>query len=332
MERYLVTGGCGFIGSHLVDALIAGGADVVVLDNMSTGRFENLSIAADLVVGDVRNRTLVRKVATGCDGIFHLAAIASVPKCTKQWHAAHTVNLSSSIGVFEVASDRDLPVVYASSSAVYGDAPHTPIDEEDQKRPISPYGADKLAMELHAYAGARVRGLNSFGLRFFNIYGPRQDASSPYSGVVSIFMQKALQEQPLLINGDGRQTRDFVFVGDAVAACCAAMRRIQNRSDAAAEVSNVCTGQGTSIRTLAEYISQLLHRPLELTNGPARAGDILTSVGSTSRLSTLLNFKPKTPLLVGLEALLPPTRILPPEIRPGIIAEMARWSVPYRSA
>ncbi|MGO4705698.1 NAD-dependent epimerase/dehydratase family protein [Microvirga sp. 2MCAF38] len=330
-ERYLVTGGCGFIGSHLVDALIAGGADVVVLDNMSTGRYENLATTADLVVGDVRNRALLRKVAAGCDGIFHLAAIASVPKCSRQWHTSHTVNLSASIGLFELASEKALPVVYASSSAIYGDAAHTPIEEEDQKRPISPYGADKFAMELHAYAGARVRKLNSFGLRFFNIYGPRQDPGSPYSGVIAIFMQRALEGKPILIHGDGRQTRDFVYVGDAVAACCAAMRRLMNRTDIAADVSNVCTGQGTTIRTLVEYISQVLHRPLEVINGPARAGDILTSVGDPSRLSALLNFKLKTPLLVGLEALLPSVRLVPQGLRSSTVADMARWPMPYRS-
>jgi UDP-glucose 4-epimerase len=303
-QRYLITGGCGFIGSHLVDALIANGSRVVVLDDLSTGRRNNLARAAELIVGDVRDQALLARAAEGCSGIFHLAAIASVPKCTQQWHDSHSINLSASIGVFELAASLNIPVVYASSSAIYGDVERTPIGEDDPKLPISAYGADKYAMELHAIAGARTRGLRSFGLRFFNIYGPRQDPGSPYSGVIAIFMRRALDGTPIIIHGSGEQVRDFVYVADAVEACRAAMERLQGERTASAEISNVCTGKATSIQMLAATISHLAKPDLLVSNGPVRAGDIMRSVGDPRRLAGVLGLKPSTTLQDGLRAIL----------------------------
>jgi UDP-glucose 4-epimerase len=303
-QRYLVTGGCGFIGSHLVDALIADGSQVVVLDDLSTGQRSNLTDAAELIVGDIRDQNLLVQVSEGCSGIFHLAAIASVPKCTQQWRDSHSINLSASIGIFELASSLNIPVVYASSSAVYGDVERTPIGEDDPKLPISAYGADKYAMELHASAGARNRNLCSFGLRFFNIYGPRQDPSSPYSGVIAVFMRRALDGVPVTIHGSGEQVRDFVYVADAVEACRAAMKRLQGRQAASAEVSNVCTGKATSIQMLATDISTLVRPDLPISNSPARAGDIMRSVGDPSRLTRVLGFRPSITLQDGLQSIL----------------------------
>jgi UDP-glucose 4-epimerase len=303
-KRYLVTGGCGFIGSHLAEALIADGSGVVVLDNLSTGKRSNLTEAAELIVGDVRDHSLLKEASKGCTGIFHLAAVASVPKCTQQWHDSHSINLSASIDIFELAAECNIPVVYASSSAIYGDVDRTPIGEDDPKRPISAYGADKYAMELHAAAGAKTRDLNSFGLRFFNIYGPRQDPHSPYAGVIAVFMRRALEGAPVLIHGSGEQVRDFVYVADAVKACRAAMDRLQDRGTAAAEVSNVCTGNATSIQTLADTVANLIRPGLTVTNGPARAGDIMTSIGDPSRLAHMLGLKPSTSLREGLQSIL----------------------------
>lgn len=303
-KRFLMTGGCGFIGSHLAEALLADGASVVVLDNLSTGRRQNLSDDAELIVGDVRDHSVLYAASKGCDGIFHLAAIASVPRCTQQWHDSHSVNLSASIDIFEMASEHDLPVVYASSSAIYGDAERTPIREDDPKHPISAYGADKYAMELHAEAGARTRNLRSFGLRFFNIYGPRQDPHSPYAGVIAAFMRRAMDRAPVLIHGDGEQVRDFVYVTDAVKACRAAMDSLQQLSTPVAEVSNVCTGKATSIRFLADSIAELVCPGLTVSNSPARAGDIRTSIGDPSRLAHVLGLKPSTSLRDGLQSIL----------------------------
>jgi UDP-glucose 4-epimerase len=303
-ELYLVTGGCGFIGSHLAEALIANGSNVVVLDNLSTGHRSNLTEAAELVVGDVRDHSLLARASQGCNGIFHLAAVASVPKCTQQWHDSHSINLSASIDIFEMAAECNIPVVYASSSAIYGDVDKTPIGEDDPKHPISAYGADKYAMELHAAAGARTRDLRSFGLRFFNIYGPRQDPSSPYAGVIAVFMRRALDSTPVTIHGSGEQVRDFVYVADAVEACRAAMDRLQGQRTASAEVSNVCTGQATSIQMLASSISDLIRPNLPVSNGPARPGDIMTSIGDPSRLARMLGLKPSTSLQQGLQSIL----------------------------
>lgn len=303
-KRYLVTGGCGFIGSHLAEALIADGADVVVIDNLSTGHRENLTREAELVVGDVRDHGLLKSLSKKCDGIFHLAAIASVPRCTQEWHTSHGINLSASIDIFEMATESKIPVVYASSSAIYGNAQKTPIGEDDPKMPISAYGADKYAMELHALAGARTRGLRSFGLRFFNIYGPRQDPHSPYSGVIAVFTKRALTGAPVLIHGDGDQVRDFVYVSDAVEACQAAMERLHRQHSAAAEISNVCTGQATSIQSLAHTITGLIRPGLSVSNGPERPGDIKKSIGDPSRLADMLGVKATTSLPEGLRLML----------------------------
>lgn len=303
-KRFLVTGGCGFIGSHLSEALLADGASVVVLDNLSTGQRQNLPDGAQLIVGDVRDHSLLSTASKRCDGIFHLAAIASVPRCTQQWHDSHSINLSASIDLFETAADHGLPVVYASSSAIYGDAKRTPIREDDPKHPISAYGADKYAMELHAEAGARTRDLRSFGLRFFNIYGPRQDPHSPYAGVIAAFMRRAMEGSPVLIHGDGEQVRDFVYVADAVNACRAAMGRLERLNTPAAEVSNVCTGKATSIGKLADFVAELIRPGLVVSNGPARTGDIKTSIGDPARLARILGLKPSTSLRDGLQSIL----------------------------
>ncbi|MCB5173878.1 NAD-dependent epimerase/dehydratase family protein [Microvirga lenta] len=303
-ERFLLTGGCGFIGSHLAEALVGDGAEVVVLDNLSTGHRSNLTEAAELIVGDIRDGSLLQEAARGCTGIFHLAAVASVPKCTQQWRDSHSINLSASVGIFELAAEHNIPVVYASSSAIYGDVDRTPIDEDAPKRPISAYGADKYAMELHAAAGARTRDLRSFGLRFFNIYGPRQDPHSPYSGVIAVFMRNALNGAPVLIHGTGDQVRDFVFVADAVKACRRAMERLLDQRTASAEISNVCTGQATSIRKLADSVADLVQPGLTVANGPARAGDIMISVGDPSRLKDILGLMPSTSLREGLQSIM----------------------------
>ncbi|MFC4172177.1 NAD-dependent epimerase/dehydratase family protein [Microvirga sp. GCM10011540] len=303
-ERFLLTGGCGFIGSHLAEALVGDGAEVVVLDNLSTGHRSNLTEAAELIVGDIRDGSLLQEAARGCTGIFHLAAVASVPKCTQQWRDSHSINLSASVGIFELAAEHNIPVVYASSSAIYGDVDRTPIEEDAPKRPISAYGADKYAMELHAAAGARTRDLRSFGLRFFNIYGPRQDPHSPYSGVIAVFMRNALNGAPVLIHGTGDQVRDFVFVADAVKACRRAMERLLDQRTASAEISNVCTGQATSIRKLADSVADLVQPGLTVANGPARAGDIMISVGDPSRLKDILGLMPSTSLREGLQSII----------------------------
>ncbi|MDQ1300488.1 MAG: UDP-glucose 4-epimerase [Chloroflexota bacterium] len=298
MANWLVTGGAGFIGSHLTDALIARGDRVRVLDDLSTGDRANLPDSVDLIVGDAADPAALDQALDGVDGCFHLAAIASVQRGVEEWVATHRANLTATISIFDAIrrSGRCVPVVYASSAAVYGNGGAAPIDESSDRQPLSAYGADKLGCELHARVAGHVHGIPAAGLRFFNVYGPRQDPRSPYSGVISIFCNRIRAGQPVTIFGTGRQTRDFVHVADVVAALLAAM----THADATAPVFNVCTGRGTTVRTLAETIAQLCARPLEARSERARPGEIEHSVGNPSRAQAGLGFVARRNLQDGL--------------------------------
>ena len=301
MKSYLVTGGCGFIGSHLADALTARGHRVHILDDLSTGRRANAPAAAELVVGDVADATTVRRAMEGMAGCFHLAAIASVQRSIEAWAATHRVNLGGTINVLEAARrSGGAPVVYASSAAVYGDNPALPLSESAAIAPLTPYGADKAGGELHARAAFAVHGVCSTGLRFFNVFGPRQDPASPYSGVISIFAENLLAGRPLSIFGDGEQSRDFVFVADVVGALLAAMER-QDRS---ARVFNVCGGQRISLLRLIAALERAAKRKAQVRHAPERAGDIRHSQGDGARIRAGLGFAPKVALEEGLAALI----------------------------
>jgi UDP-glucose 4-epimerase len=217
MAVYVVTGGAGFIGSHLVDALIARGDRVRVVDDLSTGRRENLDPRAELVLGDVANARLMRDVMRNVAGCFHLAAVASVVRSTEDWIGTNRTNLGGTVSVLAAAREAGrIPVVYASSAAVYGDQGERRLHEALAPEPLSAYGADKLGSEQHARVAFRVHGVPTLGLRFFNVYGPRQEPCSLYSGVISIFAERVLGRRVVTVNGDGTQTRDFVFVDDVV--------------------------------------------------------------------------------------------------------------------
>ena len=304
MARYLITGGCGFIGSHLADLLVGKGHGVRVLDDLSTGRRENLPAGAELLIGDVADRGAVAEAMAGVDGCFHLAAVASVERCTRDWLGTHRTNLTGTITVLDCARKAGgrpgVPVVYASSAAIYGDQPQAPIHELMTPQPLSAYGADKLGCELHARVATAVHGVPAVGMRFFNVYGPRQDPKSPYSGVISIFCDRLLRNQPLTIFGDGEQVRDFVYVGDVAQALWQAMQT----KLPAGSVFNVCTGQPTSINRLVSTLASLLHTTPQVTHGPAREGDIRVSIGATPRAAEQLGFRAHTRLADGLAELL----------------------------
>jgi len=300
MGLYLVTGGCGFIGSHLVDALCSQNHEVRILDNLSSGTLDYCPSGVELVIGDVADPDCVARSFQDIDGCFHLAAVASVERGNKDWLGTHQTNLSGAITVFDAArsaaSARPVPVVFASSAAVYGDPATVPIPECAPPRPLSAYGADKLGCELHARVAAHVHGVPTVGLRFFNVFGPRQDPKSPYSGVISIFCDRLSAGQGIRIFGDGRQTRDFVYVADVVAALLAAMRRLPPESP----VFNVCTGRSTSILDLAATIGALCGRAPQIDFAPPRAGEIRASLGDPARLAAALGVTAATSLRDGL--------------------------------
>ena len=302
MSLYLVTGRAGFIGSHLCDALIARGDRVRVLDDLSTGHRANLPAGAELIVGDIADPETAFRAVDGADGCFHLAAIASVERGVKDWLGSHRANLTGTISVLDAIRRHEsrIPFVYASSAAVYGDCQTVPIPETAEKRPLSAYGADKYGCELHALTASHVHGIPTVGLRFFNVYGPRQDPKSPYSGVISIFCERILGGQPINIYGDGAQTRDFVHVSDVAAALLAAMRL----TPLGAPVFNVCTGQATSVLDLATVIGGLAGRNPDVRFMEPRAGEIRHSLGDRSEARQALDLGPTMGLRDGLATML----------------------------
>jgi UDP-glucose 4-epimerase len=300
--RYLVTGGAGFIGSHLTDALLAAGHQVRVLDDLSTGTRENVPRAAELVIGDVADPSVMSAAMAGVNGCFHLAAVASVQRATEDWAGTHRTNLGGTIAVFDAARQHGrLPVVYASSAAVYGDLAGAVATEYARCTPQTAYGADKLGSELHGFIAWRVHSVPTLGLRFFNVYGPRQDPSSPYSGVISIFAGRLAAGLPITRHGDGMQTRDFIHVSDVVAHLLAAMRLLGTKPGAS--VLNVCTGRETSIAELAEILGQLSGRPPVIRPGAPRPGDIGRSVGDPGRAWAALGVAAGVELRDGLRSL-----------------------------
>lgn len=299
-HRYLVTGGCGFIGSTLVRELVRRGHEVRVLDDLSTGQRGAIPPSVELLVADVCDRAALGTAMTGVDGCFHLAAVSSVEQTRVQWLGGHHTNAGGTVCVLEAArdaADGPVPVVYASSAAVYGDLDELPLDEGSRAVPSSAYGADKLGGELHAAIASQLFAIPTLGLRFFNVYGPGQSAASPYAGVITQFCKRLLRGEPILIYGDGRQTRDFVYVDDVVRALVAGMERLPDGQ----RVLNVCTGRQTSILDIARTLAAVAGRPLQVAHEPARQGAILHSQGSPRRLRESLDVVAATSLERGLQ-------------------------------
>jgi UDP-glucose 4-epimerase len=304
MKTFLVTGGAGFIGSHLVDALLSAAHTVKVLDDLSTGSRENLAPAAEFIEGNIEDTAALARAMAGCDGVFHLAAIASVDKANKDWLGTHRTNLSGTIAVLDQSRRLGrLPVVLASSAAVYGDGSSDPLTEDFSTHPISAYGADKLGCENHARVGTSVHGIPTIAFRFFNVYGPRQDPRSPYSGVISIFASRIASGQTIVLHGDGEQTRDFIYVADVVRHLIAGMESLQREGVQAAGVFNVCTGRPTAIKSLASLLGEVLGKEVKQEAGPARAGDITVSLGSCDKVLSRFTLPEPVALREGLAAL-----------------------------
>ncbi len=300
MRTFLVTGGCGFIGSHLVDALLAKGNMVRVLDDLSTGKRSNLNRRAELIIGDVGDKTTVKEAMNGADGCFHLAAVSSVEKSIEDWTGTHVTNLTGAINVFDAArtcrGQEPAAVVYASSAAVYGDNASMPLTENAVPRPLTAYGADKLGCEQHARVAGLIHQVPTTGFRFFNVYGPRQDPHSPYSGVISIFAERILSGQSITVFGDGQQVRDFIYVSDIVSFLLAGMKC----ASTSAPVYNACTGSGTNIVQLARSLASVNGTSVDIKTAPARAGDIRVSLGDPNQAHAKLGVQANVNLGAGL--------------------------------
>lgn len=301
-KRALVTGGAGFIGSHLVETLVSGKCKVTVVDNLSSGNLSNIEPLKDRITfyqGDIRQRDVLEKAARGCDVIFHLAAMVSVPQTVDHPVESAEINEIGTINVFEAARSQNVRrIVFSSSCAVYGDDPDLPKTEEMNPKPTSPYAVQKLSAEHYARVYDELYGLESVCLRYFNVFGPRQDPSSPYSGVISIFMTRAVSNEPPVIYGDGSQSRDFVYVKDVVNANLLAAVMNQPRGS----IFNIGAGNQVSINQLWELIATLGGQPkLRPKYEPARAGDIKHSYAGMDFTKSMLKFKPDFSLEQGLE-------------------------------
>ncbi len=300
MAHYLVTGGAGFIGSHTVDRLLALGHRVRVLDNLATGHRENLAHCLEQIEwieGDLRSLETVRQAVEGVDFILHLGALPSVPRSIRNPLDTHTTNTTGTLHVLLAARDAGVRrVVVASSSSVYGDNPTMPRREDLPPQPLSPYAAGKLLGEHYARIFHRIYGLETVILRYFNVFGPRQDPFSPYSGVISRFITAALRGEAYTIHGDGRQTRDLTFVENAVAATVAA----STAQEAAGEVINVACGRQTSIAQLAAIIDRIVGRQTPIVYLPPREGDVQHSLADISKARRLLGYEPAVDVEEGL--------------------------------
>lgn len=302
--RALVTGGAGFIGSHIVEELLQRDARVRVLDDFSTGRRENLQDFTgrlEIIEGDLRDGQAVLAALRDVEVVFHLAAFISVPQSMSDPEACFAVNVGGTNTLLEASRRAGVrKVVLSSSTAVYGEAQSLPIDEGQPPAPLSPYAVSKQVNEIYARLYTRTLGLPVVALRYFNIYGPRQRPDSDYAAAIPIFVRRLIAGQAITIFGDGKQTRDFVFVKDVVRA-----NLLAAESDAAGEVFNVCSGRETSLLDLLEELSELAplqhneFRPEVRFEAP-RPGDIYRSVGDPSRAADLLGFRAQTSLAEGL--------------------------------
>ncbi|HEX6202802.1 MAG TPA: NAD-dependent epimerase/dehydratase family protein [Thermoanaerobaculia bacterium] len=300
----LVTGGAGFIGSHLVDALVDAGARVRVLDDLSTGRRDNLAHLEgriELVVGDIRDAAVCREACDGVGFVFHQAALGSVPRSIRDPATTIAVNVGGTANVLAAARDAGVRrVVYASSSSVYGDSARLPKREGEEGEALSPYAASKVMCEELGRVFWRGLELETVGLRYFNVYGPRQDPAGPYAAVVPLFFAAAVAGEPATVHGDGEQSRDFTYVADAVAANLLAAGAPAEA--VAGRAFNVAAGSRTSINQLARLIGQSAGGAPPARHVEARPGDVRHSQASLTRAREALEYEPAWPPPRGLAA------------------------------
>ncbi|NWA02913.1 NAD-dependent epimerase/dehydratase family protein [Pseudomonas gingeri] len=301
----LITGGAGFIGSNLAELLLAKGYSIRVLDDLSTGKRSNLALdnpRVELIEGDVADAALVARVMHGCQAVVHLAAVASVQASVDDPVRTHQSNFIGSLNVCEAMREAGVKrVIFASSAAVYGNnGEGESIDEDTPKAPLTPYASDKLASEYYFDFYRRQHALEPVIFRFFNVFGPRQDPSSPYSGVISIFSERAEKGLPITVFGDGEQTRDFIYVGDLVKVLLQALESPQVQEGAI----NVGLNRSTTLNQMLLALGEVVGPLPPVTFAPARSGDIRHSRANNRRLLERFVFPEPTPMSVGLARLL----------------------------
>jgi len=300
--KALVTGGAGFIGSHIVDRLLADGHEVVVLDDFSTGHRSNLpdDKALTIVEGDISDKKIVNQCMQDIDWVFHKAAVASVAKTVNDPVGSSAVNYQGTLYLLEAARNNNVKrFVFASSAALYGDEPTLPKVETMCPVTLSPYAVDKLASEFACGMYTKLYGLETVCLRYFNVYGPKQDPSSPYSGVISIFTDKLKKKEVPTIFGDGEQVRDFVYVGDVVEANMKAV----TTDGAAGQYYNVATSKMITLNNLLKILCDIYDTGFDVNYGDARQGDIKESYAGIDKAISVLQWKPQVELQQGLEIL-----------------------------
>ncbi|MDH5710708.1 MAG: SDR family oxidoreductase [Gammaproteobacteria bacterium] len=300
--KALVTGGAGFIGSHIVERLLADGHEVIVLDDFSTGHRSNLpeSDALTVVEGDISNYDTVSQCMTGIDWVFHKAAVASVPRTVNDPVGSSLINYHGTLHLLEAARENGVKrFVFASSAALYGDEPTLPKIETMNPVTLSPYAVDKLASECACGMYTRLYGLETVCLRYFNVYGSRQDPSSPYSGVISIFTDKLKNNQVPTIFGDGEQTRDFVYVKDVVEAN---MKAVTGK-EGVGQFFNVATGKEITLNELLKILCEIYNIEFKVNYAEARKGDIKKSYATIDKAKTCLKWQPQMELKKGLSNL-----------------------------
>ena len=299
MAHYLVTGGAGFIGSHLAEELLRRGERVRVVDNLSTGKRSNLAHLSDveLLQGDLAEADVARAACRGVDYVLHQAAIPSVPRSVADPITSNRANIDATLNVLVAARDAGVRrVIYAGSSSAYGDTPTLPKHEAMPTQPLSPYALQKLVGEQYLQLFTSLYGLETVTIRYFNVFGPRQDPSSPYSGVISLFTSALLEGRRPTICGDGEQTRDFTYVANVVDGVLRACR-----ADASGQVVNVATGGRVSINQLCQTLSELIGVNISPEYAPARPGDVLHSQADISRARQLLGYEPLVSFREGLQ-------------------------------
>jgi UDP-glucose 4-epimerase len=299
--KYLVTGGAGFIGSHIIRTLLEQGHEVKILDNFSTGKRENiadLETKIELIEGDLRDSSKVTEAVRGVEVIFHEAAFVSVPQSMDEPQDCLDINVTGTSQLFESARRAGVKrAVFATSAAVYGDSAEMPLTEETPLRPLSPYAASKRVDEIYGQLYTTSFGLDVVALRYFNVYGPRQRPDSMYAAAVPIFIRRLLDGKPITIYGDGGQTRDLINIHDVVRANLVAAAH----PSAPGQIFNICTGIETRIIDLIEVLQDLFPSAPAPTFAAPRAGDIYRSIGSPQKAADLIDFRAEVTLDAGLK-------------------------------